>query len=165
MPRREGFLLIVRHGKAEDAHTLGDSARALTEEGRQALRQHAATLAMETTLEGIATSPLVRAVQTAEILAEAFEVKRVPVRSELDPDLATARAIEQLALSLGPGWALVGHNPSLAEAVAHMLRQSGATPRLRKGAVVALRLPQEVGGQWELAWSAAPGRKPSSVLE
>src|SRR6266487_1675550 len=79
--RALGFL--VRRGQAEDRHALGDEARALTAEGCCELRAPAQELRGELDLVGIATSPLVRAVQTAESLAEAGALDSVIVRAEL----------------------------------------------------------------------------------
>jgi phosphohistidine phosphatase len=155
-------LLLVRHGKAEDGHPLGDSARALTDQGRDELRVHARKVAGHVALEGIITSPAVRAVQTAEILAEACGVEVVKVRAELSIDRASARSIEALCREVGPGWALVGHNPSMAEALAHLIGHDSA-PQFKKGAVVALRPGASL--PWELAWVAAPGRKMKSSVE
>ncbi len=101
---------------AEDDNPLGDEARALTPEGRAAFRQHARKLARLTPLTGIVTSPLVRAVQTAEILAEALGLERVEVHPALLPRPRAHKRILSLAHELGPGWALVGHNPSLERA-------------------------------------------------
>lgn len=155
---------LVRHGTAEDDHPLGDEARALTEEGRMAFRSHARELAARMQLVGVATSPLVRAVQTAEILADACGVLQVVSRGELSIDGGSARAIEALALELGPGWALVGHNPSMAETLARMLRLAGE-PRFRKGAVAAVEMGGPSGSvHWSLAWMAAPGKKVQTEL-
>jgi phosphohistidine phosphatase len=163
MPSKRGLeLLLVRHGKAEDSHPMGDSARALTDEGREEMREHARKVASHVSLEGILTSPAVRAVQTAEILAEACGVDVVNVRAELSIDRASTRSIEALCREVGPGWALVGHNPSMAEALAHLLGRDSA-PQLKKGAVVALKPGASL--PWELAWVAAPGRKMKSSVD
>lgn len=147
-------LMLVRHAVAEDEHPLGDEARALTSEGRAAFRQHARKLARLTPLTGIITSPLVRAVQTAEILAEAFGIGQVEVHGALLPHANAHKRILELAMELGPGWALVGHNPGMAQAGARAL--GGELPdKLRKGTVLAL-LPS--GKRFELAWFASPGR-------
>jgi len=159
--RRSSLVLLVRHGKAEDSHPLGDPARALTKEGREALRIHAGKLSGDVAVEGILTSPLVRAVQTAEILAEAWAVTQVLVRAELDFGRASALSLEALCRSVGPGWALVGHNPSMAETVEHLLGDPAGVPRFRKGTVAALR-PSATGAlPWQLAWLVSPGRKTS----
>lgn len=151
-------LLLVRHGKAEDLHPDGDGARGLTVTGRAEFREHARRLARLVTLEGIATSPLVRAVQTAEILAEVAGTERVVVIGELAAEAADARAIEKVARRLGPGWALVGHNPSLSDAAEH-LAQLSQEVRFRKGAAFAFEIADGGTLPWSLLWSWAPGRK------
>jgi phosphohistidine phosphatase len=141
---------------------MGDAARALTDEGREEMREHARKVATHVRLEGVLTSPAVRAVQTAEILAEACGVEVVKVRAELSIDRASTRSIEALCREVGPGWALVGHNPSMAEALAHLLGRDSAPP-FKKGAVVALKPGASL--PWELVWVAAPGRKMKSSVE
>ncbi|MGB1015526.1 MAG: SixA phosphatase family protein, partial [Nannocystaceae bacterium] len=62
-------LILVRHGQAVSAQTAGgDSFRWLTDEGRAGV-ENSARLMPEHTLTTIVSSPLVRAVQTAERLA------------------------------------------------------------------------------------------------
>jgi len=156
------LVYLIRHGKAEDQHPLGDGARALTAEGRREFRELAEILGDKPGLglHTIATSPLVRAVQTAEILALACGVDEVPARPELHADHATGQSVAALARQLGPGSALVGHNPSLAEALQLMLGLPD-TPSFRKGAVAAL-LPS--GPKWSLAWVVSPGKKKKAEL-
>jgi phosphohistidine phosphatase len=161
--KRDAQLLLVRHGKAEDSHPLGDGARALTEEGRAEFRDHAQKIATHAALVGILTSPLVRAVQTAEILAEACGVTNLQVKGELDADHASAGSIEALCRAAGPGWALVGHNPSMAEALAHLIGHAHGAPQFRKGAVAALQPGQAL--PWQLLWMASPGRKMKQGLD
>jgi phosphohistidine phosphatase len=153
---RDELLLLVRHAKAEDANDLGDASRALTMEGREAFRAHAEALARRCSLHGIVTSPLVRAVQTAEILAESFKVSDVIVRAELAPGRGSPAAIVQLADEYGTGWALVGHNPTLAEAAAALAGRGDGDLRLRKGSVAAYLLKK---GEPHLEWLWAPGRE------
>jgi phosphohistidine phosphatase len=157
------LMLLVRHGRAEDEGPLGDGARALTGKGRQEMREHAAEVAGHVRLTGIATSPLVRAVQTAEILAEACGLSEVVVRGDLDYRRASGEGLCELADELGVGWALVGHNPSMGEAVPRLLGRRDTAVRFRKGAVMAFT-PASRGG-WTLAWVAAPGRGIATALE
>ena len=148
-------LLLVRHAVAEDAHPLGDEARALTVEGRAAFRAHARKLARLTPMAGIVTSPLVRAVQTAEILAEAFGLGRVEVHPALLPRPSAPKRILHLARELGAGWMLVGHNPSLTRAAALALDLDELPGKLRKGSALALH---PGGKHFSLAWLSTPGR-------
>ena len=111
MSKHKGLQFLVRHGAAEDRHALGDDARALTAEGRTELRKLARELSSELELTAIATSPLVRAVQTAEILAEACGVRDIVVRGELSVDGASAAGIESPAARAGRGMGARGAQP------------------------------------------------------
>src|SRR5262249_13562177 len=104
-------ILFVRHARAEAEHPLGDAARGLDEKGRRQFREHAPKLAKKFRVKTIVTSPLVRAVQTAEILASAGDALEVAVRGEL---ARTAREVAALADESASGSALVGHNPSMS---------------------------------------------------
>ncbi|MGB8932958.1 MAG: histidine phosphatase family protein, partial [Anaeromyxobacteraceae bacterium] len=64
-------LFFVRHAQAEGNHPLGDWARRLTPEGRDAFRARAEALAAEVKLARILTSPYARARETAALLAAA----------------------------------------------------------------------------------------------
>jgi phosphohistidine phosphatase len=139
---------LVRHARAEEAHPLGDDARGLTPEGRKRFAKQARRIARQIRLRGIATSPLVRAVQTAEILAEAAGVREIRIAGELTQGRGSAAKIVDLAATLGDRWALVGHNPSLAESIQLALELTEA-PTLKKGAAVALR--RKTKG-WSLLW-------------
>ncbi|MCI0571384.1 MAG: histidine phosphatase family protein [Myxococcaceae bacterium] len=154
-------LLLVRHAHAEDSHPLGDAARGLTPEGRALFRIHARKLARMTPLTGILTSPLVRAVQTAELLADALGLGRVEVHPDLRPVRRAARRIVDLAHEYGGGWAFVGHNPFLKEAARLLIGPEAPTLRLKKGAAVALALD---GAEHPFRWLLSPGRAPVKSL-
>jgi phosphohistidine phosphatase len=154
--RDDGLTYLIRHGRAEDSHPLGDEARALSADGRQSFRKLAREVARKLDLRGIAASPLVRAVQTAELLAEAAGIDEVLISGQLACQQASGAGVLTLARSLGPGWALVGHNPSMGEALAQALNLGTEAARFRKGAVAALR-PTD-GEHWALAWVVSPGR-------
>ena len=72
MPNRKIYLL--RHGKAESTSATGrDFDRSLTGEGRDILRASArGMVALGVEIDLLVSSPLVRAVQTADELAPAF---------------------------------------------------------------------------------------------
>ncbi len=154
-------VLLIRHAKAETKNREGDWARGLTPQGRIAFRRHARKLASLVHLEGIATSPYVRAVQTAEILAEVHGINDVKVRSELVPGRRAAARIVGLALELGTGWGLVGHDPSLSEAAARALGLKTLPWSLKKGSVLALRCR---GNGFTFEWLAMPGREVATQL-
>jgi phosphohistidine phosphatase len=149
---------LVRHGIAEDRHPLGDKARALTPEGRRGFRDLAADIGPKLGLVGIVSSPLVRAVQTAEILAEAAGIEEVRVENALEADEGTAAAITALALKLGPGWALVGHNPSLALTLGTWFGRGPSEPQFRKGAIAAFRPGDAMKPPFSPVFIVSPGR-------
>jgi len=134
-------LFLVRHAEAvERSGTTPDASRCLTTKGRLAFRK----IARRVRRAGIApdvifTSPLLRAVQTAEILAERLKCKGdVFVAKELSPgfDLMALRFL--LARAGDPREvAFVGHEPDLGILAAMLLDVPGGFP-LRKGAVLAM---------------------------
>jgi phosphohistidine phosphatase len=132
------MILLVRHGRAvEEAPGLGDEGRWLTAKGRKRTRKVARWLGAreKRTPTAIWTSPLVRAVQTAEIVAAEIglegEVEACEaLRPGRDPGDLVARLHEQPKDGV---LALVGHEPSLSliagallgEATGASLRKSG----------------------------------------
>jgi len=135
-------LLLIRHGEAvEDASDLGDSGRWLTAKGRKLTRRVGEWLAQkkERRPAKIWTSPLVRSVQTAEILAEKAELEGdVYARAELSPGRDPA-AVLDLLVRYQPDRpiALVGHEPMLS-GLAHALLPSVSFPGMKKSGVLAV---------------------------
>lgn len=135
-------LLLIRHGEAvEDASDLGDAGRWLTAKGRKLSRRMAEWLAQkkERRPAKIWTSPLVRSVQTAEIIAEKAGLEgEVYARAELSPG-RDAAAVLDLLVRFSPERpiALVGHEPMLSE-LAHALLPASTFPGLKKSGVLAV---------------------------
>ena len=136
-------LYLVRHGEAiEPSGTMPDASRYLATKGRLAFRK----IARRVRRAGMApdvifTSPLLRAVQTTEILAERLKHEGpVVVARELSPGF-DLRALGVLLAEAGNPReaAFVGHEPDLGKIAAAMLSLPGGFP-LRKGAVVALEV-------------------------
>lgn len=135
-------LLLIRHGEAvEDASDLGDAGRWLTAKGRKLSRRVGEWLAekKERRPAKIWTSPLVRSVQTAEILAEKAGLEGdVYARAELSPG-RDAAAVLDLLVRFQPDrpLALVGHEPMLS-ALAHALLPAVTFPGMKKSGVLAV---------------------------
>ena len=140
-------LYFVRHGIAVDHDSKGplpDGARALTGEGRERFRRAAKAFArLGEPLDALFTSPLVRAVQTAEILADALGRTEVAVLKQLEPGVPPAELFAEVAKLVkdGQGVALVGHDPQLSAAVA---AAAGLAPHdavgldFRKGSIIRI---------------------------
>lgn len=157
-------LYIVRHAEAvEDNDTLQDEWRYLTEKGRTAAKKMSAAIAKFGPKPRLTiTSPLTRAVQTAEILAEKACRKNVVVASRL---LLPGADINELVTHLKScsnvkRALLVGHEPLLGALTAALLGREGESLSLKKGACVTLKFNPDGGDKPAgFLWYLAPGRK------
>jgi phosphohistidine phosphatase len=137
---------FLRHGIAE-ARRAGrtDAERRLTEEGRQKLRQVLArgrAAKAEPTL--ILTSPLVRAVETAEIAAEVLRYKGAIVPADaLLPSSSPREVWRELGAHAGEAAILLaGHEPLLSETASYLVGASRVVVEMKKGAL--LRIDVEI---------------------
>lgn len=112
-------VIFIRHASPEPAGSDGDAARELTEKGREEARATAEALkALGVDLQRILSSPLVRAVQTGEILSQVHESAKVLDVGFLVPpgDFEGLFAVLEDCTNEGlQTIALVGHAPSLNE--------------------------------------------------
>ncbi len=108
---------FLRHGPAAARGPgIDDDARPLTPEGRLRTREAARGIRrLRLGIDGIWTSPLPRARETAEILARALRLPAPKVSDLLRPGVPPLR---WLRLLRGTCPVLVGHEPDLGEAVA-----------------------------------------------
>ena len=167
-------LLVIRHAIAEDkdafaASGRSDDQRPLTEEGRSKMRRAAEGLRLTCPRVGVlASSPLLRARETADIVAPAFRIRRVEIVEALRPD----RPFEELGVWLrrriGPNGggdadatiAVVGHEPHLSGLVTWLM-SGGSESRmeLKKGGACLLRFDREPArGEAILRWALTPSQ-------
>jgi|SRR5437588_1236808 len=132
-------LYLVRHGIAVDDARV-DASRPLTNKGRKRLRKTAH--ALRERIDLILTSPLVRAVQSAEILAAEVQHGEVLVLEELTPDHPIEALLRAVAKVAGkrPSVALVGHDPQLTLLLSALAHVPAVKLDFRKGAIVRLDL-------------------------
>jgi phosphohistidine phosphatase len=136
-------LYLVRHAEAiERSVTMPDANRYLTPKGRSAFRKIARRVRkLGIVPDLIFSSPLVRAVQTAEILTERLNYDgTVVVAKELSPGF-DHRALRSLLAKTRNSTeaAFVGHEPDLGDLASTLLALPGGF-QLRKGAVLALEV-------------------------
>ena len=150
-------LFLLRHAHAGDPErwTGDDDIRPLTDKGRrQAERVGRLLAAAGVTPDAVLTSPLVRARETAEIVAD---ILGVPVRLEPrlgEPlDLATVDRI--LAGAGDPRRpVLVGHDPDFSDLVSQLV---GAPIPMRKGTLARIDVERPLEpGAGELRWLVPP---------
>jgi phosphohistidine phosphatase len=149
------MILLFRHGHAiDETPGLGDAARSLSGKGRKTTRKVARWLARRDRKlrpTDIWTSPLVRAVQTAEIAAEALGLSdEVTVHAELQPGSNADDLMRKLAEHRGTGpLMLVGHEPDLS-VVAALLLGERSYPGLKKSGILAIEWEGHGPGKMKL---------------
>jgi phosphohistidine phosphatase SixA len=154
------LLYIVRHAWAEErdaARFPNDDLRPLTGEGKKRFAKM-----VERLLDGgfrpilVATSPLVRCRQTADIMLKhlANEAKLVELDA-LRPGSDLAELIRWTAEQQGDAIAWVGHAPDVTDLAAALIGDGAAAIRFAKGAAAAIEFASEVAaGKGELNWLA-----------
>jgi phosphohistidine phosphatase len=121
-------ILIISHAIAEERSTFdaagkSDDLRPLTDEGRRKMTEAAKGLrVLVAKLDVIAASPLVRAQQTAAIVAKAYRIADVETTSTLEPDAQPAAFAKWArAYANRDVVAAVGHEPHLGTLVTWLL--------------------------------------------
>ena len=158
-------LLIVRHGIAEDNAEFAktgksDDLRPLTAKGKDKMSRSAEGLReVVPEISEIATSPLERARETAEILARAYQMEIGATTDVLSPDAPFEKFIEWIAERAKLDVvAVVGHEPHLsALATWLMCGTEESRIELKKGAACLLTfrgVPK--AGSATLEWSMHP---------
>jgi phosphohistidine phosphatase len=161
-------VILVRHGDAdaEIPEGLEDDARALTARARGLLPGHFSGLAAHIgTPKLILMSPLVRAVQTATLLAQALGFEG-PLKAHrgLYPD-GPVGAIEALLGDYrNETVVLVGHQPSMGSAAAHFLGLSSFPRPVHPGTVIGIERPEGNLTAGRLLFYAAPGQPVAEAL-
>jgi phosphohistidine phosphatase len=163
-------LLVVRHAIAEDREAFAkserdDTERPTTPAGRRKFKRGARGLReLVASIDLLATSPLVRAVETGDILQKVYGIDRATRLQELAPDADPSSLVPWLRRQKRQGTvAVVGHEPHLSGLVEHLLTgQRTGFMDLKKGGACLLALD---GGRTpehsELRWllTAAQLRK------
>jgi phosphohistidine phosphatase len=150
-------LYVTRHAAAEDASAApNDFDRAVTLKGRKrAVEVARVLLAEKETPDIIVASPLVRAVQTAEIIASVTNPPEgVAVRQELAPGNTAFPLLQELGRAGTRGVMLVGHEPGLSELMIALLGD-GAWPKgFTKSMVACVKIDE--AGVPKLRWVLDP---------
>jgi phosphohistidine phosphatase len=160
-------LILIRHGIAEDREEFAQTAqpdqeRPLTDDGRKRMKRAARGFReLVEQLDLLATSPLKRAVQTAEIIRKQYDDVAVVVTDSLRPDrpfeefLAWLLHLEDAQLV-----AAVGHDPQLSSLASWLLTgNEDARIEMKKGSALLLEFKGEVkAGGAQLLWLLTPAQ-------
>jgi len=150
-------IYFLRHGlagkRSEWKHD--DATRPLTDEGIDKMKRIAKTLAaLDLGLSVIVTSPLVRAKQTAEIVAQKLNLKVVE-----DPRLAPGFNIEGLRAILrdhagANALMVVGHEPDFSDTISALI--GGGRIVCKKGGLALVELSNAPSLKGKLVWLVPP---------
>lgn len=150
-------IILIRHGKADmNPAEQDDARRKLTPDGRKKLHQTMPSLGLlvkSLDKAQLWTSPLVRAVQTGEIIASVFGVQDVRTADFIgDGDYSAflaALAVEKVSSTI----IVVGHLPHLSDWSQHLC---GAALPFKKGSAAAIRISSLEPLEAELLWFFQP---------
>jgi phosphohistidine phosphatase len=159
-------ILAIRHAIALDRDTaaangIADESRALTQKGMEKMSLAATGLTRIVTVDAIYSSPLLRARQTAEILATACKIPRFGATDALRPDAGSETLTRWLQKHYKGARtiALVGHEPDLGAWVSSALAGSESFVTLKKGAVCAIEFrAKPAAGAARLCWCMTPAQ-------
>jgi phosphohistidine phosphatase len=156
-------IFLIRHGDADAdiPDGLGDEARALTAKARVNIDHHFASLAERFGSVGLVlTSPLVRTVQTAQILSHVLKYEG-PLRAHrcLLPDMPVGALEPVLTEHADQDLVLVGHQPSMGAMASHLMGLQTFPKIVTPGTVIALQkdiTPENTPAR--LLFFASPGQ-------
>lgn len=136
-----------------------DDERPLTHAGAARMRRAVSGLrALGMEVDVVVTSPLVRAVETADLLVAGLKpVPSLQVLPALAPGVAPAKAADALAaIDTKRHLAVVGHEPGMGELAAWLIGARTPLP-FKKGAVCRIDLDGPVTARaGRLVWFATP---------
>jgi len=140
----------MRHGKAEPKKPgLEDEKRKLTDEGRKDVEYVAKILPSKPSK--ILCSPMVRAKETAEIVARIHGVK-YEVAQELLPENVSVDSLGKLVTE--ENVLLIGHAPSIEEFVSELI--GGGRVKMKAGAVAGLDVEEFRCGGAKIVYLITP---------
>jgi phosphohistidine phosphatase len=154
-------LLIIRHADAADREAFAlkgkpDSQRPLTREGVRKMREVARGLKrIAAPVDLLVSSPLIRARQTADIVAKAFGKVRRARCVELAPDAPPESTAAWLRARREGTIAIVGHEPHLSLLIAHYCAVEAPFTSLKKGGACMIEIRGRVAS---LEWLMQPGQ-------
>jgi len=154
-------LYLIRHGVAEERGDAwpDDTKRPLSEDGMERLQRSTRGLArLDIWIDLVLTSPLVRARQTADIVASAFDPRPSIITVEsLAPGGTYASLVADLEkLARKTRVALVGHEPGIGELAARLIG-SRHSFEFKKGAVCRIDVDEiPPVGPGDLRWMLTP---------
>lgn len=155
-------LYVVRHGIAVPHGTPGisDDERPLTPKGEGRMKEIGRGLAaLGLEVDRIVTSPLPRALRTAQILGRQLDLDdRLEIADVLTAGSSPLAIRDWLDERTEERLMIVGHNPTFSELVGLLvLGEAGRLPlELKKGGIAALSASESSRALFRIDWIAPP---------
>jgi phosphohistidine phosphatase len=158
-------LYLIRHGIAEPLgrkNRFTDEERALTAEGVRRMREIGRGLAgLRVDLELVLTSPLRRAVQTSNVVAQQLGLreKEIEPTASLLPGGAQDQLFSDIKQHAGiESMALIGHEPDLSRTISQIVTGGhNLSMQIRKGGVCLVSVTERVPSlKGHLVWMLTP---------
>ena len=156
-------LYLMRHAEAVPVggEVARDADRPLSARGEHdAALVGKALVRIDPSVDVVVTSPLLRAVQTGDIVRTGIGEHAILQKStNLSPGFSVERLMEELTvLSRGGNVVAVGHQPDLSMCISYLIAVSGAaTVAMEPGAVACVKLsPRGRRSESQLRWLLTP---------
>jgi phosphohistidine phosphatase SixA len=157
-PQPERFLVLLRHGIAEDpTPDKKDEDRALTAEGHARMKEIARGLArVLPKAQAIYSSPLLRAVQTSLWVSKGYQSRLTVTTTEaLVPGASTKDFLALIASIKERRAVIVGHEPTLTNDLRALVElNEWDRVELKKGGCYGVRILGDGTAVWE--WMLTP---------
>lgn len=148
-------LYLVQHAKAKPKDV--DPERSLTEEGRRDIQKVAEFIKpLDLSVDYLWHSGKTRAAQTAEVLAEVIETRKLmSAHDNLEPNDDVEAIIDKI-ISAQQNIMLVGHLPFVGKLASLLLTgsESANVVAFKQGGIVCLE--QTDRNQWQINWIITP---------
>lgn len=160
------YLVVIRHAIAVEREEFAgsgrpDSDRPLTDAGRRRMRKNARGLQrIAPHPQLVATSPWLRAADTARVVAETLGVERIETVDVMLPDRHPRALAAWLTERTAETIVVVGHEPHLGAVVTWLLGGGEASRvEFKKGGACLLRIDGPVdAGAATLQWHVTPAQ-------
>jgi phosphohistidine phosphatase len=155
-------LIILRHGEAGKRAPVAsnDSERSLTVAGRDEVKEVAESMEeLGITLDVIATSPLKRALETAQVAAKVLKrEKALETWDELKPERDPKDLYRRLSkMKRDSSILLVGHEPYLSSMISELIgAKRGSRISLKKAGLAKVEIESLIPPSGELRWLLTP---------
>ena len=146
-------LFVIRHAIEEPLgkkNEFSDEKRVLTAEGRNRMREVVKGLAkLGVEVDLILSSPLARALETAEIVATSVGLSKKDIKQteNLAPGASSDHLFAEIKRHAGAeSVALVGHQPDLGSLVSRIIQREGGglSIQLKKGSICCINVSETV---------------------